>query len=254
MNGICLVSQIPLRSDPSHRTEMVSQLLFGETYEVIFESKGWFQIRLHQDDYEGWIESQAYSPVNYQDFQLHNQFVDELFGWISNKSKGDRFPVLLGSSLTGMNDRQLIINHELFTFEGLSWSPSDIPEPSRIISTALKYVNAPYLWGGRSPLGIDCSGLTQMVFKINGKNIHRDASQQSTQGENIDFVEEAKIGDLFFFENSEGNIIHVGLSLGDGKIIHASGKVRIDKIDHYGIYNTDIQSYSHKLRLIKRFF
>jgi cell wall-associated NlpC family hydrolase len=121
-----------------------------------------------------------------------------------------------------------------------------------LIETALKYLGSPYLWGGRSPFGIDCSGLSQMVYKINGIQIPRDANKQAEIGETIDFINEAIEGDLVFFDNEEGNIIHVGIYLGKSKIIHASGKVRIDTIDHQGIFNTETQKYSHKLRIIKR--
>ena len=114
------------------------------------------------------------------------------------------------------------------------------------------YLNAPYLWGGKTPFGIDCSGFTQMVYKLNGFALPRDAYQQAEIGETLSFVEEAEPGDLAFFDDDEGNIIHVGMVLEQGTIIHASGKVRIDALDHQGIYNKELKNYSHKLRLIKK--
>ena len=122
----------------------------------------------------------------------------------------------------------------------------------KIVDNAMMYVNAPYLWGGRSPFGIDCSGFTQLVYKIGGKKLPRDAYQQAEIGQTLSFVEEAENGDLAFFDNEEGSIIHVGILLGENEIIHSSGKVRIDKIDHQGIFNVDTKKYSHKLRLIKK--
>ena len=119
-------------------------------------------------------------------------------------------------------------------------------------STAYLFLNAPYLWGGKTPLGIDCSGFTQLVYKINGVKLKRDASDQALQGQTLSFIEESEPGDLAFFDDSEGNITHVGLLLENHRIIHASGMVRIDKIDQSGIFNIETQSHSHKLRFIKK--
>lgn len=123
---------------------------------------------------------------------------------------------------------------------------------SQIIQTAFTYLNTPYLWGGKTPFGIDCSGFTQMVYKLNGYKLLRDASQQATQGEALSFIEESEPGDLAFFDNSEGTITHVGLIMEDNYIIHAHGKVRIDRLDHSGIYNVDKRKHTHKLRVIKK--
>ncbi|MGK0175927.1 MAG: cell wall-associated NlpC family hydrolase, partial [Ulvibacter sp.] len=121
-----------------------------------------------------------------------------------------------------------------------------------LINTAFMYLNTPYLWGGKTPFGIDCSGLTQMVYKLCGYKLLRDASQQAMQGEVLSFIEESEPGDLAFFDNSEGDIVHVGIIMKDNYIIHAHGKVRIDRIDHSGIYNIDTRRHTHKLRVIKK--
>ena len=127
-----------------------------------------------------------------------------------------------------------------------------INEKDDLVKTAFLYLNAPYLWGGKTPFGIDCSGFTQMVYKLNGYKLLRDVSQQATQGEALSFIEESQPGDLAFFDNSEGEIVHVGIIMKDNYIIHAYGKVRIDRLDQSGIYNTEARKHTHKLRVIKK--
>jgi gamma-D-glutamyl-L-lysine dipeptidyl-peptidase len=139
------------------------------------------------------------------------------------------------------------------TFSGQVIFPEQVtPNADLLLKIARRYLFAPYLWGGRSPFGIDCSGLTQICFKMMGIAIPRDAYQQAEMGETIDFIEQTQAGDLAFFVNQSNNIVHVGILMTEGQIIHASGRVRIDKIDHLGIYNEETQSYSHKLRIVKR--
>jgi cell wall-associated NlpC family hydrolase len=114
------------------------------------------------------------------------------------------------------------------------------------------FLNSAYLWGGRSIFGVDCSGFCQTVFRFIGIPLLRDAYQQASQGEAIGFLEETKLGDLAFFDNEEGRITHVGMLLDQDTIIHASGRVRMDTIDHLGIVNVDTGLHTHKLRIIKR--
>ena len=157
-------------------------------------------------------------------------------------------PIPLASSLSFLNHSE--INTVNFDFEGTKIS--GIKPKKELINTAFMYLNAPYLWGGKTPFGIDCSGFTQMVYKLNGYKLLRDASQQAKQGEPLSFIEESEPGDLAFFDNEEGKIIHVGIMMNDNYIIHASGKVRIDRLDHLGIYNVDTGRHTHKLRVIKK--
>jgi len=157
-------------------------------------------------------------------------------------------PIPLGAALSFLDDSN--INKSNYDFEGAK--VSGIKPKSELIKTAFMYLNAPYLWGGKTPFGIDCSGFTQMVYKLNGYKLLRDASQQSSQGIPLSFIEESEPGDLAFFDNEEGKIIHVGIIMENNYIIHASGKVRIDRIDHLGIYNAETNRHTHKLRVIKK--
>ena len=179
---------------------------------------------------------------------------------ISNKSlqsndildivtKDHQQPIVIGSILPFFKSGHARINHDLYKFDGLT--TQGYVNKEKLRDNALIYLNAPYLWGGRSPLGIDCSGLTQMIYRLQGIDLPRDAYEQAKVGTTLSFVDESESGDLAFFDNDEGKIIHVGIILEENYIIHASGKVRIDRIDQQGIFNTEIGSHTHKLRLIK---
>ncbi len=251
MFGICNLANIPLRSEPSDRSEIVSQVLFGEHFEVIEQLKQWSKIKLQFDNYEGWVDTKQFQIISEIEFQqLSNDAIvlnADLVEYVS-AANNLLMPIPLGASLSFLNYPE--INKDNFDFEGLKVSGIK-PKPS-IINSAFMYLNAPYLWGGKTPFGIDCSGLTQMVYKLNGYKLLRDASLQSAQGEALSFIEESEPGDLAFFDNEEGKIIHVGIIMHDNYIIHASGKVRIDRLDHLGIYNAETNRHTHKLRVIKK--
>jgi hypothetical protein len=251
MYGICTLAIIPLRFEPNDRSEQVSQVLFGEHFEILEQLKQWFKIRLQYDDYEGWIDSKQCQLIGENDFNDISNSVQilnhDLVEYVTSK-ENLLIPITIGASLSFLNYDGINIHN--FVFEGLKVT-GEKPK-NELIKTAFMYLNSPYLWGGKSPFGIDCSGFTQMVYKLNGYKLLRDAAQQSTQGEALSFIEESEPGDLAFFDNEEGKIIHVGIIMNDNYIIHASGKVRIDRLDHLGIYNADTNRHTHKLRVIKK--
>ena len=251
MFAICNLSIIPLRFEPSDRSEIVSQILFGEHFEILEHNKQWSKIKLNFDDYEGWIDTKQYQIISKENYEtLCKEAIilnADLVEYISAPNNV-LIPITLGASLSFLNHSD--INNQNYEFEGLKIS--GIKSKSDLITTAFMYLNAPYLWGGKTPFGIDCSGFTQMVYKLNGYKLLRDASQQSSQGEVLSFIEESEPGDLAFFDNEDGKIIHVGIMLEDNYIIHASGKVRIDRLDHLGIYNAEQNRHTHRLRVIKK--
>ncbi|MFV5693674.1 NlpC/P60 family protein [Flavobacterium sp. LT1R49] len=251
MFGICNLAIIPLRFEPSDRSEIVSQVLFGEHFEILEQLKQWSRIKMQYDDYEGWVDSKQYQLISETSFnQLSEDAIilnADLIEYITAPNNV-LIPIPLASSVSFLNHNE--INTSNFDFEGTKIS--GIKPKEGLINTAFLYLNAPYLWGGKTPFGIDCSGFTQMVYKLNGYKLLRDASQQATQGEPLSFIEESEPGDLAFFDNDEGKIIHVGIIMEDNYIIHASGKVRIDRLDHLGIYNPETNKHTHKLRVIKK--
>jgi cell wall-associated NlpC family hydrolase len=157
-----------------------------------------------------------------------------------------------GSNIPNTLDKFFYLRDTKYKLEGETKRPAKDKFRSGVIDVAKFYLNAPYLWGGKSVFGIDCSGLSQMVFRQFGIKLRRDAYQQAEQGELVGFLQEAKAGDLAFFDNNEGRINHVGIMMDNERIIHASGKVRIDAIDNQGIFNRELNRYTHKLRIIKR--
>lgn len=251
MFAICNLSIIPLRAEPSDRSEIVSQVLYGEHFEIIETQQQWSKIRLQFDDYEGWVDSKQYQIISDKSFRdLSKDAIilnADLVEYVTN-SANVLLPIPLGASLSFLHHSEINIGN--FEFEGMRIS--GVKPKSNLITTAYMYLNAPYLWGGKTPFGIDCSGFTQMVYKLNGYKLLRDASQQSTQGDALSFIEESEPGDLAFFDNEEGNIIHVGIIMENNYIIHASGKVRIDRLDHLGIYNAEQNRHTHRLRVIKK--
>lgn len=251
MFGICNLAIIPLRFEPSDKSEIVSQVLFGEHFEVLEQLKQWSKIKLQYDDYEGWVDSKQFQIISESEYnQLSEDAIvlnADLVEYITAPNNL-LLPITLGASLSFLNHTD--INTSSYNFEGTKISGSKTKDC--LLNTAFMYLNAPYLWGGKTPFGIDCSGFTQMVYKLNGYKLTRDASQQSKQGEALSFIEESEPGDLAFFDNEEGNIIHVGIIMNDNYIIHASGKVRIDRLDHLGIYNAEVNKHTHKLRVIKK--
>ncbi|NOU47586.1 MAG: C40 family peptidase [Bacteroidales bacterium] len=252
--GICKLSVVPIRRIPSDKSEMVSQLLYGETFTITDTIENWALIRNDFDGYEGWIDIKQYQPISESETVTDDQLVTRICtAPISGlaTTAGEMMHLSFGSILrTSSKDNTSIPGLEF-------WNNNDfkvIPEADKsgLIESARLFINVPYIWGGKSIFGVDCSGFVQLVYKSSGFQLPRDASQQFEQGNLISFIEESEPTDLAFFDNDEGQIVHVGILLGQSQIIHASGKVRIDSIDHYGIFNHEQHRYTHRLRIIKR--
>jgi cell wall-associated NlpC family hydrolase len=243
--GICSLSNIPLRKESDSRSEIVSTLLFGETYTVLQSGEDWTFIKTHLDEYEGWISSKQVT-ILYQEPKTHTPVTDFPFAIIQTPRAFIMAPY--GSLLPDYDGSDCNINGENMKLTNTQQTQS----ASNINYITRQFLNVPYLWGGKTPFGIDCSGFSQIVFRCIGINLHRDAYQQAEQGKVVSFLEEVQTGDLAFFDNEEGRITHVGIMLNSHSIIHASGKVRLDNIDSYGILDAENRNYSHKLRIIKR--
>ena len=242
--GICNLSIVPVRIVDSDKSEMINQLIYGDIIEILEEKEKWVKIKSLFDDYIGWIDKKQYFKIEDNiNLDLNKPVYSiDLVEFIENNNN-ELITIPIGSDISNIS----LMNHK---FDGKTISGKN--NRNSIVNTALSFLNSPYLWGGKTPFGIDCSGFTQMVYKINGYKLCRDAKDQANQGETLSFIEESEAGDLAFFNNDQGDIIHVGIILQNNHIIHASGKVRIDRIDHSGIYNNDLNKHTHSLRYIKK--
>lgn len=253
--GVCRLSVVSVRKEPADQSEQVTQLLFGDHYTVLEVSANekWIRIKIHFDQYEGWIDvkqHQSITPehfnhINHAEFKITTDLTSSL---LYNKSP----QVILMGSIIPITSSELFRMEEQFAFNGEAKNIGQRREFDFLRVIALKYLNSPYQWGGKSPFGIDCSGFTQMVFKICGYRLLRDAAQQVTQGKAVESLGSARQGDLVFFKNERGSIIHVGILVAENKVIHASGKVRVDGITAEGIAQADPPRITHHLSAIRR--
>lgn len=249
--GICNLAVVPLRAEPNDRSEQVSQVLFGEAFEIIEWQERWVQIITASDNYTGWIGRLQFTMLGHVAYKSFKQAPPPVTyravtqAWKTADNSVVYLPV--GSSLAFLEGTTCNIGNERFEIIG------EIGEREDIGTTAKSFLNSPYLWGGRTHFGIDCSGFTQAVFRLNGIKIKRDASQQVEGGVLVNDLSEARLGDLAFFHNEAGKVTHVGIMLNNEYIIHASGKVKIDSIDNTGIYSKEQKRHTHQLHSIKRF-
>jgi hypothetical protein len=253
--GICRLAMVPVRAEASDKSEMVSQLLFGEHYAVVENNAKWLKISIAYDGYEGWLDTRQHTNISDEYYHHLNstefKIATDLLSTILYKK--ERIPILIGSILP-ISSHELFEVNEQFAFDGSSKNLGSKKDFSYLMEAAESYMNAPYLWGGRTPFGIDCSGLVQQLYRLCGYSLPRDARMQYFQGEKVTSVEASKAGDLAFFQNDSGDIIHVGIIWEKGQILHASGRVKTNKLDENGIYNDEVSGYSHNIAGIRRIF
>jgi cell wall-associated NlpC family hydrolase len=256
--AVCNVYAAPLRASATHRAEQTSQLIFGECVEVLEKSdRGWSRVKCAWDNYEGWCSTSQLHPIDRSSYRKGARFLavgpsDKLIS-----EEAGEMPLPFGAGLWGYKSGAIATGPAQGAFKGKKAAVSNLSlTPAAVIAAAQTYRNAPYLWGGRTRAGIDCSGLIQMAFKLGGLATPRDAWQQAEAGQPVDFLQNARPADVAFFDNDEGRIVHVGLLLDSDTILHATetaGRTVVDKIDGEGIVSILLRKRTHRLRLIRRY-
>jgi gamma-D-glutamyl-L-lysine dipeptidyl-peptidase len=242
--GINILGLVPLRIAPKDQSEMISQILFGQHFKVLEFKKKWVRITIYSDNYEGWICSKQYMEIKKKDYDQLSlsipEFSNDKISYLVDLKNSSEIAIPMGSTLPFFFNGLINIKGKKYKYLG-EVSSKNIKD---VIQYSMIFLNSPYLWGGKSFLGIDCSGFTQLVFSLCGIKIPRDAYQQIKLGKKLNFSK-TKPGDLIFFINEKDIIHHVGIALKDDKIIHASGKVRIDTLNKDGILNNGIISHRY---------
>ncbi|MBN1185927.1 MAG: C40 family peptidase [Bacteroidales bacterium] len=251
--AISLLSIVPIRKSPSDISEMVSQLLFGETCRIVKEDKNWLGIVTNYDDYSGWIDKKMVTLTEDGNFNMDSKMIvkQPLLYIINDKTNSGQW-ITAGSELYNVSEDYTSFSIGPYSYKIKEFSNITKVSVKNIIKDALNYINAPYMWGGKTIFGIDCSGFTQMVFKINNDKLPRDSRDQYDVLSNEIQLQDAQPGDIAFFSKNGQSISHVGLIMSPDKIIHASGCVRIDALDAKGIYNSELQRYTHNLLAVKK--
>ncbi|UYQ94723.1 C40 family peptidase [Chitinophaga horti] len=252
--AVTIVPVMPMRAEPKHRSEVISQVLFGEFVETEpVVTDGWVKVRNRYDNYEGWVTVSHVEIVEKDLFDAPARFYAP--AWVNRIIfNGQPMHVPFGCEFSTNGSQVTKWGKYDLQFESpLTELPATV-DPAAVLKHAPMFLNTSYLWGGKSVFGVDCSGFTQTVYRLAGIPLQRDAYQQAAQGQGVGFLQEAQPGDLAFFDNAEGRITHVGVLLNDHEIIHSAGKVRIDDIDNEGIVNRDTGERTHKLRLIRRYW
>jgi gamma-D-glutamyl-L-lysine dipeptidyl-peptidase len=253
--GVCRLSIVPVRAEASDKSELTTQLLFGDHYEVTeaTKDKKWLKIRNNFDQFEGWLDAKQHHSVSHEYYEYLNRAEFKITTDVTASILYNKSPqIILMGSMIPISSSELFKMEEQFAFNGEAKNLGQKREYEYLKNVAVKYLNSPYLWGGKSPFGIDCSGFVQMVFKICGYRLFRDSWQQANQGKSFRNIEQSKPGDLIFFKNADDKINHVGILLEGDRIIHASGKVRVDHLNEEGILNLETKIYSHEFSHVRR--
>ncbi len=253
--GVSRLAVVPVRIDPRDTAEQITQLLFGDHYQVLAltPDKKWAQVQVYSDQCEGWMDIKQHHAISKEYFEQINQTDFKITTDVASPVLYKKSPLtIVMGSIVPISNSELFKIEEQFAFNGESKGLGQKRDVDFLRLIAKKYLSAPYQWGGKSPFGIDASGLVQMAFKIAGYSLQRDVRQQSLQGKKIKAYEEARPGDIAFFADKGENIKHTGIILDGQKLIHAYGQVRIDPLTEEGTLSSETKVYTHYLHSIRR--
>ena len=273
MKGISLYSVIPVRVEASEGAEQNTQILFGETFDILEEQPRWFRVRLHLDGQEGWVDAKMATPMSQAEFKTYRAdyssaaIVAMPMAYAVSENNGQTIPLTAGTRLAkycitspqpSTQGREIKIGRFEVLGVGFRIDPGMVISKSldlneqNLLQAVRFFLNIPYLWGGKNAMGMDCSGFTQVIMSLFGKPLKRNASEQAEQGRKIADVSKVHAGDLLFFDHEDGKISHVGIAIDSERVIHCSGRVKVEKLDSKGIFNAETGEYSHHLVSIRR--
>ena len=262
--GISLHSIVPVRAEAREAAEQNTQMLFGELCQIINHKSQttnpkWTHVRLESDGQEGWVDAKMLTPMSEEEYTTYREALKSAamvafpMAYAMSENNGQTIPLTAGTKLTHYQDGRFEVLGVGFRIDPtmVITSPRELNQDS-LLQTVRFFLNVPYLWGGKNALGMDCSGFTQVVMSLFGRLLKRNASEQATQGEEVASLAQAKAGDLAFFDHEDGRISHVGIVIDAERIIHCSGRVKVEKIDNTGIYNAERGEYTHHLVTLRR--
>lgn len=260
MVGISLYSVIPVRAQASEAAEQTTQVLFGETFDILEQQSKWHRVRLHLDGQEGYIDAKMCTPMQPDEAKKYSEAyaastttVVMPMAYALSENNGQTIPLTAGTRLTNYADGRFEVLGVGFRIDPSMVITAPLPLDEQHLLQAVRFfLNIPYLWGGKNAMGMDCSGFTQVVMSLFGKRLLRNASEQVKQGEPVDEWTQIQAGDLVFFDHEDGRISHVGIAIDSERLIHCSGRVKVEKLDETGIFNAETGAYSHHLAAIRR--
>lgn len=259
MRGLSLYSVIPVRTEAREGAEQSTQILFGETFDVLEQIPRWNRVKLHTDGQEGWVDAKMVTPMTDKEYTAYSKglrtaaLVAFPMAYAVSENNGQTLPLTAGTRLAGYQNGRFEVLGVGFRIDPnmVISEPRELNEQN-LLQTVRFFINVPYLWGGKNALGMDCSGFTQVIMSLFGKSLLRNASEQATQGRAISDLKKVQAGDLVFFDHEDGRISHVGIAIDSERVIHCSGRVKVEKLDANGIFSTEQNGYTHHLAAIRR--
>lgn len=267
LKAISLHSVVPVRTEPEEGAEQSTQMLFGETCTILEQKTRWNRVKLHLDGQEGWVDAKMIAPMSADEYKTYKDACQACamvifpIAYAVSENNGQTIPLTAGTRLTNYKDGRFEVLGVGFRIDPSMVSVHCLVLNEETLQRTVRFfLNVPYLWGGKNALGMDCSGFTQTILGLFGKKLLRNASEQVTQGRRITDLQKAKAGDLAFFDHvglddgvaNPDRISHVGIVLDSKRIIHCSGRVKVEKLDETGIFNIETDGYSHHLVQLRR--
>ena len=260
MVALSLHSVVPVRTEPREGAEQSTQMLFGELCTVLEQKNRWNRVKLNVDGQEGWVDAKMITPMSEDEYHSYSEALPSAamvvfpMAYAMSENNGQTIPLTAGTRLTRYKEGRFEVLGVGFRIDPnmVRVQPYEMNQENLLIAVRF-FLNIPYLWGGKNAMGMDCSGFTQTVMALFGKNVLRNASEQATQGEAVASLKEAQAGDLVFFDHEDGKISHVGIVIDPERVIHCSGRVKVEKLDESGIFSAETGEYTHHLVAIRRY-